>query len=132
MKDFIRITSPTGLGERNDSEGFGYYGAPRGKRIHLGRDYEGVPGQDVYCPIESGKIVREAPPYEFSKFKGILIQGKHIAVKMFYLDPWEHLIGKYVKRYDIIGIMQDISERYNGMTPHVHLKIDSIDPELLQ
>jgi len=130
--DEIRITSPTGMGERNDPGGFGFYGAKRGKSLHKGRDYKCVPGQDVVCPIKDGKIVREANPYVNSSFKGVLIQGQHIAVKLFYVNPWAHKIGKYIKRGESFGDAQDISQRYEDVTPHIHLQIDSLDPEMLE
>jgi hypothetical protein len=121
MKEEIRISSPTRLGVRSDPDGFGYYGAPRGKhRKHNGTDYICAAGQDIYCPILSGKIVRRA-------------LGKHIAVMLFYFDVWEHLIGKYVNRGEEMGLAQDISQKYGGsMKPHIHLTVVSIDPEYLE
>jgi hypothetical protein len=113
--------------------GLGYYGAPRGKfRKHNGTDFLCIPGQSVYCPIESGKVVRRAKPYSDDQYQGCLIEGKNISIKLFYVDVWEHMIGTYVKRNDEIGIAQDISAKYgSSMKPHVHLTITSIDPELL-
>jgi hypothetical protein len=134
VKEEIRISSPTLLGMRSDPDGFGYYGAPRGKhRKHNGTDYICEPGQDIYCPLISGKIVRKAFPYNDREFKGVLIEGKHIAVMLFYVDPWEFLIGEYVNRGDELGMAQDISQKYGGsMKPHIHLTIVSIDPEYLK
>jgi hypothetical protein len=130
--DATRITSPTGLGIRNDPEGFGHYCAPRGKRKHGGLDFLCKPGQTVVCPISAGKVLREANPYETTDYKGLFIQGKHLAIKIFYLDPWPGIIRTSVKRGDPIGIAQDISERYGGkMEAHVHLAIISFNPELL-
>ena len=132
VKDEIRITSCTGMGIRNDSKGLGHYGAKRGRRKHYGEDHEGVPGQDVFCPIHSGKLVRKSCPSNDPNFSGVLIEGKHISVKMFYVDPWMHLMGKKVKRGDIIGILQDVRDKYGKkMKPHVHLRVNSIDPNLL-
>jgi hypothetical protein len=133
MKEEIRISSPTRLGVRSDSEGLGFYGAPRGKhRKHNGTDWLCIPGEDIYCPIDSGKIVRRARPYSDDKYQGCLIEGSFISVMLFYVDVWEHAIGEYVGRGEPIGIAQDISEKYgSAMKPHIHLTIKSIDPEYL-
>ena len=133
MKEEIRVSSPTGLGLRSDTEGFGFFGAPRGRhRKHTGMDYICAPGQDVLCPIISGKIVRRATPFADSKFSGVVIEGSHITIKMFYCDVWEHLIGTYANRGDEIAIAQDVSEKYGQeMQPHIHLAVTAIDPEIL-
>ncbi len=133
MNPEIIITSPTGQGLRNDPLGLGFYGAPRGNnRKHGGCDFLCVPGQDVVCPIESGKIVRVAYPYNDQNFKGVLIEGRYLSVKLFYCDPWTHMLGKRVKRGEVVAIAQDISARYGKeMEPHIHLMITALDPEML-
>ena len=132
MSPLIKITSPTGLGIRNDPAGSGRYGAPRGRRKHSGIDFLCNPGQTVTCPIEAGKVVRVAYPYETQKYAGLLIKNKHLAIKIFYLDPWPGIIGTLVLRGDPIGIAQDITERYGGqMSAHVHLAVVSFNPEIL-
>lgn len=133
MKPEITITSPTGGMLRNDPMGLGHYGAPRGiARKHEGYDFLCIPGQDVVCPIEEGKVVRTAYPYEDHDYKGVLIEGRHITVKLFYCEPWAHVIGKRVVRGEPVAVAQDISKRYGSkMQPHVHLSITAIDPEML-
>ncbi|NIV03279.1 hypothetical protein GWN26_01965 [Candidatus Saccharibacteria bacterium] len=128
-----KLTSPTGLGIRNDPAGSGNYGAPRGKRRHNGIDFLCTPGQTVRCPVALGRVIREARPYAHDfKYSGLVIQGKHLAIKIFYLDPWPGIIGTVVKRGDPIGIAQDIREKYNGsMEAHIHLAIFSFNPELI-
>ena len=134
MREEIRISSPTHLGIRNDPSGMGYFGAPRGKyRKHNGTDYLCRPGQDIYCPVHMGKIIRRTKPYNDLNYSGVYIEGLHISVMMFYIDIWEWLIGTYVNRDDKIGMAQDISEEYGKpMKPHIHLTITSLDPELLE
>jgi len=133
MKEETRISSPTGLGIRNDPDGFGWYGAPRGKRKHQGKDYLCAPGQDIYFPLESGKITRIAYPYNDHDYQGVLIEARYISIKMFYFEVWPHLIGKYLKRDEVIGMAQDISKKYGGqMEAHIHLSVVSIDPEFLE
>jgi murein DD-endopeptidase MepM/ murein hydrolase activator NlpD len=52
---------------------------------------------------------------------------------LFYVSPSE-LVGATVERDTQVGIVQDISLRYPGMTPHIHYEIINpdgmhIDPE---
>jgi hypothetical protein len=132
MNASVKITSPTGLGIRNDPAGSGHYGAPRGRRRHNGIDFLCVPGQTVKCPIEAGKVIRVAYPYETQTYAGLFIQNKHLAIKMFYLDPWPGVVGSVVMRGDPIGIAQDITRKYNDqMEAHIHLAVISFNPEIL-
>ena len=133
------MISPTGRDVRSsDKWGFGKYGSPRYKTVsgkfikytHNGADYICIPGQGVVSPI-AGKVVRIALPYARQTFSGLVIKGHRIKIKMFYLKPLENIVSKYVKQGDLIGHAQDISEIYHGITPHIHLQIDSIDPEIL-
>lgn len=125
------MISPTGQKIRRvDKWGAGQYGQPRGRKLHKGGDYICEPGQSVVAPI-AGLIIRRARPYKKGKFSGLLIQGRHIALKMFYFKPTANIIGHYVHQGDKIGEAQDISEKYPGMIPHIHVRIDSADPEIL-
>lgn len=125
------MISPTGKGTRgSDKYGSGNYGAGRGNRIHRGADYICVSGQDVVSPI-FGTVVRIARPYKKIGYSGLLIRNSGIEIKLFYLKPSVKIVGTNVNAGDKIGIAQDISKKYPGMIPHIHLQIDSIDPELL-
>ena len=123
------MISPTGKGIRNDSEGHGAYGASRGGRVHRGTDYICEPGQIVVAPI-SGTVMRVAKPYSNEAYSGLFIQGEKMAVKLFYFTP-NVLIGEGVEMGEPIGTAQDISKLHGpAMVPHIHLEIDSIDPEI--
>jgi hypothetical protein len=125
------MISPTSLGVRDkDNWGEGRYGVSRGNRMHKGTDYICNPGQDIVTPI-SGKIIREAKPYAGSHYSGVLIKGEHISIKMFYFTPYDGFKGRVVKKGEAIGTAQDISEKYDRMTPHIHLEIITIDPEIV-
>lgn len=136
------IVNPTGGKIRSDAGGDGHYGAKRSKKekkggtwvsivySHRGTDFEGCPIQPVYAPI-SGKITRKAAPYRNSHYSGVVIKGPVGEIKMFYLQPIRKLIGMNVDQGETIGIMQDISQRYPNVTPHVHLQIEELNPELL-
>ena len=130
------MISPTGKGMRRpDKWGGGNYRASRkkGMRLHQGVDYTCKPGQDVVSPI-TGVIMREARPYAdpewVYRYSGLVIYNDYCSLKLFYLEPIRHLIGTKVRMGDKVGIAQDISERYEGMAPHVHLEISSVDPEI--
>lgn len=126
----IPMISPTGKGIRvHDARGSGLYGAKRGGRRHGGCDYVCEPGQAVVAPI-SGIVTRKAKPYAADKYGGLIIQGEHMTIKMFYLDPDGYLIGQAVKQGDVIGKAQDISKKYQFITPHIHLQVESVDPEI--
>ncbi|MDH4319961.1 MAG: M23 family metallopeptidase [Desulfobulbaceae bacterium] len=127
------MISPTGkTSVRSDSKGDGHYGSPRGARMHDGTDYPCIPGQQVVAPI-AGTVSREAVPYaDDPKYRGLVIQGKHARVKLFYLLPAKGIVGKSVAEGQVIGTAQDISAKYGKeMTPHIHLQVESYDPELL-
>lgn len=127
------MISPTGKTTvRSDSKGDGHYGASRGGRMHDGTDYPCTPGQQVVAPI-AGTVLREAVPYaDDAKYRGVVIQGAHARVKMFYLLPDKALIGKRVTQGQTIGTAQDISAKYGAaMTPHIHLQVESYDPQIL-
>ena len=113
-----------------DKWGSGKFGARRGDKEHDGTDFECSPNQPVLAPI-TGTIEREAPPYATGPYSGLVIKNNHVEIKLFYVDLNKDLIGKCVEKGKTIGIAQDISKKYPGMIPHVHLRIVKIDPELL-
>ena len=122
---------------RSDSAGDGHYLAKRGSRYHRGVDYLAVPGANAYAPLV-GYIVREAYPYKNDyEYKGVIFQAKSIALKIFYIDPILHLVGHKIKAGTVIGIVQDVSKKYNKvdsdliMLPHVHVEVADMDINLL-
>ena len=130
----LKIISPTqNYRIREDPLGSGRFGASRGngRRIHLGVDFICKPGQAIVAPI-SGKVVREARPYEDPEepYSGILISDGILSIKMFYLFPAPDLCEKgrmpMVDKGKAIGVAQDISKRkleYRGMIPHIHTEV---------
>jgi len=125
------MISPTGKGIRSDAAGDGHYGAPRGNRKHNGTDYLCDPGQHIVAPI-AGIFTRIAYPYPDKTYSGLVIEGKHLTVKMFYFDPLPDFIMLEIFQGQVIGVAQDISKRYGGlMLPHIHLEIVNFDPAIL-
>lgn len=137
------LLNPTGKGIRDfDDYGSGYFGAPRGKRVHKGVDFICAPGQDILAPI-SGQIVREAFPYANDlSYRGCLIVSGLAQVKMFYMTL-HHTILQRLKRHELveveqgtsIGKAQNIANKYKDadktMTPHVHLELKITQPTLV-
>ena len=127
----MKIVNPTGRGIRNDSVGSGRYGAKRGSRRHQGIDFCCAPGQEVKAPV-AGVVTRVAFPYAGDrKYLGLELQGEHCKAKLFYCRPksW-NIIGKRVAAGEVIGIAQDVSDKYGpDCIPHVHLEM-VVDPAL--
>jgi hypothetical protein len=126
------IISPTGEHLRMDGAGHGYYGAPRGSRLHLGHDYPCTAGQNIVAPI-TGRISRIARPYSDDQtYFGCEIVGKRCTVKLFYVLLTPGFVGREVSQGEIIGKAQSISKKYGPpMTDHVHLAVTQCDPTLL-
>jgi hypothetical protein len=126
-----KMISVTGKKIRvKDNWGEGHYMASRGRRKHKGTDYICNPGQEIISPIK-GIVIREAKPYAKSDYSGLLIKGKQIEIKMFYFKPRDGLKGMEIQKGEIIGIAQNIAEKYPGMIPHIHVEVVSIDPEIV-
>jgi len=121
----MRIINPTGGRVREgDDYGCGTFMAPRGGRLHRGLDFVCVPGQSVIAPCDC-HFSRVAIPYSGEEYSGVLLVAKvGFTIKMFYLEPEEFKPGQAIRRGDMIGIAQDISVKYPGMTPHIHLEIE--------
>ena len=156
----MKIISPTGLGIREwDKWGSGRFRAPRKKLIdeawvsydHKGADFRIIkqgeifkPGKIIVSPCD-GKVIREVFPYQGTHYRGILIANEFGDFKLFYVSPFPRIlrVGKKIKVGEEIGLAQDISKKYPGMTPHIHLQIevhgnnlwsgkqDFINPEML-
>jgi murein DD-endopeptidase MepM/ murein hydrolase activator NlpD len=129
------MISPTGQPVRiQDNHGRGNYGARRdgGSRIHRGADFIATPGQAVVSPLaDRAKVVRVAKPYaDDLRWSGVMLRAAHLEIKMFYLTPMPDIVGNWVRQGDVVGYAQDISAKYDGMTPHIHLEICSINPVL--
>lgn len=129
------MISPTGNGIRgHDVWGSGAYGASRGKgKRHKGADFICLPGREIVAPTR-GMVVRIAYPYAepFNDimYSGIVLRGSDCEIKMFYFEPLKTILHTTVEKGQLIGYAQDISRKYHGIINHVHMQIDSINPEL--
>jgi hypothetical protein len=95
-------------------------------------DFLCCPGQDIVCPIDSAEVVRMAYPYPDKTYGGVLLRNSRFEVMLFYFTPSDHIFNKTLSKGDIIGVAQDITQRYDNrhMQPHIHLQIDSADPAM--
>lgn len=135
----MQFMNPTGRGIRNDAGGAGYFGAPRGNRLHKGTDYiaqyifKVKKGQEIWMPVGQGEIARTSLPYKNDlKWRGVYIFHPRIELQMWYLEPVGELIrAGPLEIGTVIGHAQNIGEKYPDVTPHIHLQIVRIDPTIV-
>ena len=85
-------------------------------------------GQTIVSPI-NGQVVRVTRPYIDGEYSGLVIASVDIEVKMFYLQPHDDMTaGARVCAGQSIGMAQDVGQRYDGVTPHIHMEITKINP----
>ena len=123
---------------RLDNYGSGAFGAPRGNRIHKGIDYACVP-HSIVLSATIGTVSRVGWPYSpEDPDKGHLRYVEVITplgyqVRYMYIDALVSQ-GDTVSRDQPLGIAQDLTEVYNGITPHIHVEVkkgaEYIDPEI--
>ena len=130
------ILNPTGGTIRNDKHGSGYYHAPRTHGIHKGIDLtipEG-PGQALLAPI-TGRFDRVCYPYEDDlRWKGGVFSNEDISIRIFYFEPDQNLYREEISMGQVVGVTQDLSIKYPGMIPHIHMQVGEhgeINPLLL-
>lgn len=110
----------------NDKWGSGAFGASRGSRPHLGVDLIVEPGAYVYAPFDM-KIERISHPYSNSPYLGIAFSynrsGNTYDGRAWYFNPLPSVIGRNVSQGEVIGVAQDLTNRYPGITNHIHLQL---------
>lgn len=106
-----------------DNYGSGYYGASRGSRTHVGEDFLVPAGSQVY-PLKSGKVTKLGYPYRDDlKYRYVEVtDDKGYRLRYFYVSP-EVKLGDQVTEDTIIGIAQNLDDRYKGMPNHVHFEV---------
>lgn len=114
-----------------DRWGCGHFGAPRGKRKHMGVDLEYAPGSPVEA-LTPGTVSKLGYPYaDDLHFRYVEITDDAGARwRYFYVDP-RVTVGQYVEAYQEIGVSQYLGLRYPGITEHVHIEIIKADGEYL-
>jgi hypothetical protein len=113
---------------RNDTLGLGHYGASRdgGIRSHAGIDIEVYKSQPIYAPF-NGTVTRKYFAYPNNKkYLGLemISEVGEFKIKIMYCVPTDAKIGSYVKKGEMIGYAQAISEKYSTlMTDHLHVEL---------
>ena len=109
-----------------DSHGDGSFGAPRGARTHRGLDLYFQPNEPFIVPFDciykrKGTVYSLDNRYKLMEFSG-LGRFSDFTFKAMYLDSDES-IGATFKRGQQVGSVQDIGNKYNGITPHIHFEL---------
>ncbi len=123
----------------NDCHGSGYYGAPRGSRIHVGQDYECQPGDIIISPTE-GTVTKIGYPYaDDLKYRYVEVTFGGLRHRIFYIKPMFKIkIGTVVNKTTKLGVAQALGPRYEGITEHIHYEVivaatgEYRDPNLLE
>ncbi len=102
-----------------DSFGCGHFGASRGDRKHNGTDLCVA----VLSPIK-GRVTRLGYPYKDDlSFRYVEITDEAgFKVRLFYVLP-KVTEGDFVGVGDVIGKLQSLQKRYEGIQDHVHLEV---------
>jgi len=112
-----------------DAHGNGAFAASRGSKRHKGVDYAFNPGEEVRSPVE-GIVTRLGYAYKDEPFRliEILSHKGHLLWRFLYVRPDELKAGDKVLVNDVIGVSQNISQKYNKpgkrMVNHVHVEIN--------
>lgn len=129
---FLKEMQPRGV----DAFGSGDFGASRKARLHEGRDYRARAGDLVISP-GLGRYIRPASPYsDDDHYSGVVLAFDEYEIKLFYVEPDRRLEqGQRIIKGQVLGKVQDLDEKYSGITNHVHVetRLDGglIDPKFL-
>lgn len=119
-----------------DKYGSGMFGASRdgGARMHLGRDYIALPGDEALFPIH-GVIEKVGVAYPDSPMGSIHLRGtgehQGLSMKVLYVKC-DHPVGYIGKVGERLGEVQSLQSRYPSITDHIHCELMvATDPESL-
>jgi len=106
-----------------DSWGSGEFGASRGDRTHRGIDYKVPAGSTVLSPVE-GLVTKLGHAYaDDLSFRYVQITTTDgYDHRFFYVNPLVQ-DGDKVKKDQIIGLAQDLTNRYVGISEHIHYEV---------
>lgn len=118
--------SPSRRIRKSDNWGSGAFGASRGNRPHLGIDLVYSPDEQVRAPFAMS-INRVSYPYASSLFSGIAFTTTSNSIdydgRLWYFEPNDDIIGKTVRKGQVLGFAQQINSKYPGMINHLHLQL---------
>jgi len=108
-----------------DQHGSGNFGAPRGGRTHKGIDLNCAPGSQLLCPLR-GIITKFGYPYgDDLTYRYVEITNDDdLRFRYFYVEPSPSLsIGDDTHHNMVLGVVQDLTRRYPGISNHIHHEI---------
>jgi len=108
-----------------DRWGSGEWHASRdgGTRKHEGIDYAMWPGSLFFAPM-SGTVTKLGFAYsdDLTRWRYCeMVEGDYRA-RFFYITP-SVAVSQIVRKGDPIGTVEDLRERYDSITPHVHISL---------
>lgn len=124
----LRLLDPAGTYRiRSDGMGDGAFGARRrsgGRRYaHRGVDTICTPGDSVRAPMDGG-VSRIGWCYAGEDYRLVVLEHGCWECRVLYVEPLEGLMGRRVRKGEIIGFAQDVTLRggyaAGGMLPHLH------------
>lgn len=111
-----------------DSQGSGYFGAPRGTRLHNGIDYACPKGSVILSPV-AGTYTKLGWPYNPEKYQDRahmryvqITDGEGLRHRFFYVAT-KMEIGADVVVDQPIGYTQGLLDIFEGITDHYHYEI---------
>ena len=121
---------------RVDKLGDGHYGTSRGDRKHRGVDFEAPVGSKALSACK-GTVTRIGTAYSGdSTYKYVEVRRNRYNVsrkrydtffiRYFYLEPSVRE-GDVIFEGTCLGTVQDLTKRYPGITPHVHVELMNHD-----
>ncbi len=123
----LTVLPPT---RNRDKYGAGYFGASRGKRTHNGVDFVVQPHQNV-CAFQRGTVTKLGYPYaNHLEYRYVEVtDARGYRCRYFYCSPIL-AVGDVVDRGGVVGIAQDLSKLYPGITPHFHFEVVTGSPKV--
>ena len=120
-----------------DAQGSGHFRAPRKYGEHHGIDLACIEGSMILSP-HAGEVTKIGDPYPpgderkgHLRYVQVTEHGKY-RCRYFYIYPTVSL-GADIRPGDVLGISQDLTNIYPGITNHLHFEViegesDYLDP----
>ncbi len=114
-----------------DCQGSGGFGAPRGKRKHMGVDIACYKYSQVMS-VCAGTVTKIGFPYHPNdpqrghlRYVQVTDNG-NLDHRYFYISPTV-VVGQEISKGDVLGVTQGLTEIYKGITDHFHYELKDGD-----